>query len=476
MEHSILVVEDDELLAENIQTYLERKNFEAMVCHSAEEALEVLKTYQPDVVLTDNSLPGMSGHELIKHLSSTAPALKLIMMTGYGNVEDAVTAMKEGAFHYLTKPVALPELKLLLDKALETERLERTLSFYQEREANNSGLKALIGESSAMRSMKDMINQLLDAEQRMGNSDLPPVLIEGDTGTGKELVARALHFDGPRSKEPFVEFNCASIPANLIEAELFGHEKGAFTDAKDRRVGLVEAADGGTLFLDEVGEMDLLLQAKLLKLLEDRTIRRVGSVKERKVDLRIISATNCNLEQMVQQGKFRRDLFFRLRIISIKVPRLHQRGEDILLLARHFLAKHGKRYGKPNLRFSAQAQSLLMNYSWPGNVRELRNMLEQTVLLAPNPIIEPSQLNVCLSLVDEPSQPDETVTHLYTAPAEHHHDDEELPHGESDRVRNMLDKTDWNVTKSARLLGLTRDMLRYRIEKLGLTRPDKRHW
>ncbi len=477
MEHSILVVEDDELLAENIQTYLERKDFDAMVCHSAEEALELLKTCQPDVVLTDNSLPGMSGHELIRHLNSTAPALKVVMMTGYGNVEDAVTAMKEGAFHYLTKPVSLPELKLLLDKALETERLERTLSFYQEREANNAGLKALIGESPAMRSMKGMINQLLDAEQRMENSDLPPVLIEGETGTGKELVARALHFDGPRSKEPFVEFNCASIPANLIEAELFGHEKGAFTDAKERRVGLVEAADGGTLFLDEVGEMDLLLQAKLLKLLEDRTIRRVGSVKERKVDLRIISATNCNLEQMVQQGKFRRDLFFRLRIISIKVPRLYHRGEDILLLARHFLAKHGKRYGKPNLRFSPQAQQLLMSYNWPGNVRELRNMLEQTVLLAQNPTIEPSQLNVCMSLVDEPApQPVERHNHAYAAPPEPHYDDEELPHGESDRVRSMLDKTDWNVTKSARLLGLTRDMLRYRIEKLGLTRPDKRHW
>ncbi|WP_247254287.1 sigma-54-dependent transcriptional regulator [Pseudomonas moorei] len=476
MEHSILLVEDDELLAENIQTYLERKDFEVTVCHSAEDALEQLGTFVPDVVLTDNSLPGMSGHDLIQKLRISAPDLKVIMMTGYGNVEDAVVAMKEGAFHYVTKPVALPELKLLLDKALATDRMERTLSFYQEREAQKSGVQALIGESAPMVYLKGTINQLLDAERRMANSDLPPVLVEGETGTGKELVARALHFDGPRAKGPFIEFNCASIPSNLVESELFGHEKGAFTDAKDRRLGLVEAADGGTLFLDEIGEMDLLLQAKLLKLLEDRTIRRVGSVKERKVDLRVISATNCNLEQMVQQGKFRRDLFFRLRIISIKVPRLYARGEDILLLARHFLATHGKRYGKPNLHFSDQAEELLLNYSWPGNVRELRNMLEQTVLLAQHDTIAAHQLNVCLSLVDEPPMFQHEMPPSEPRPSYNGSESMNLPEVERDMVRKMLDKTDWNVTKSARLLGLSRDMLRYRIEKLGLARPDKRQW
>ena len=327
-----------------------------------------------------------------------------------------------------------------------------------------------------MLALKNTICQLLDAERRMSNSDLPPVLVEGETGTGKELVARALHFDGPRSKGPFVEFNCASIPSNLLESELFGHEKGAFTDAKDRRLGLVEAADGGTLFLDEVGEMDLLLQAKLLKLLEDRTIRRVGSVKERKVDLRIISATNCNLEQMVQQGKFRRDLFFRLRIISIKVPRLYARVDDVLLLARHFLSLHGKRYGKPNLYFSPQAEELLLSYSWPGNVRELRNMLEQTVLLAPHDSVGAAQLNVCHSLVEESLPQFESSSFNEPRPAFNGSDSMNLPEVERDMVRKMLDKTDWNVTKSARLLGLSRDMLRYRIEKLGLERPDKRQW
>ncbi|MCY1481497.1 Regulatory protein AtoC [compost metagenome] len=475
MEQSILVVEDDETLAGNIQTYLERKDYEVMVCHSAEAALEALEGFQPDVVLTDNSLPGMNGQELIRELHVKIPQAKLIMMTGYGNIDDAVTAMKAGAFHYLTKPVALSELLVLLGKTREAQELERKLSFYQNRESRGSGLAALIGESPAMQAMKGVIGQLLDAERRMSDGELPPVLIEGETGTGKELVARALHFDGPRGKAPFIEFNCASIPAHLLEAELFGHEKGAFTDAKDRRIGLVEAADGGTLFLDEVGEMDLALQAKLLKLLEDRTIRRIGSVKERKVDLRIISATNCNLEQMVQQGKFRRDLFFRLRIISIKVPRLYMRSTDILLLARHFLAQHGKRYGKPDLQFSREAETLLMSYSWPGNVRELRNMLEQTVLLTQSNLIGPSQLNLCPSLIDEGLVMPMPASHPPLPEYDDSHGGLSLPEVERDMVIKTLDKTDWNVTKSARLLGLSRDMLRYRIEKLGLMRPERHY-
>ncbi|KFX68604.1 Fis family transcriptional regulator [Pseudomonas taeanensis MS-3] len=474
MEHSILIVEDDEKLAENIQTYLERKNYEAWVCHSAEEALEFLKTQQPDVLLSDHSLPGITGLELVDQVHRSAPQIKLLMMTGYGNIEDAVAAMKAGAFHYLSKPVALAELKMMIDKALEAQRIEHKLSFYQGREAKDAGLAALIGDSPAMQAVKMTVRQLLDAESRMTDADLPAVLIEGETGTGKELVARALHFDGVRHNGPFVEFNCASIPAHLLEAELFGHEKGAFTDAKERRVGLVEAAEGGTLFLDEVGEMDLALQAKLLKLLEDRTIRRIGSVKERKVNLRIISATNCNLEQMVQQGKFRRDLFFRLRIISIKVPRLYVRGDDALHLARHFLSLHGKRYGKPGLKFSAEAEALLLSYSWPGNVRELRNMLEQSVLLAQGQLITVSQLTICTSLMDEPRSHDGGRR----VEAEDRAEDLaglNLPEVEREMVIKTLNKTDWNVTKSARLLGLTRDMLRYRIDRLGLARPERQH-
>lgn len=471
MQHSILIVEDDQQLAANIQTYLERKEFEAQVCHTAEEALDVLKHFHPDLVLTDNSLPGMRGVELVRQLREREPGLKCIMMTGYGNIEDAVESMKAGAYHYLTKPVALTEIKLMLDKALQAQQLERKLNFYQEREAQNGNLAQLLGESGPMQALKGRIRQLLEAERSMDCDDLPVVLIEGETGTGKELVARALHFEGCRAKGPFVELNCASIPADLLEAELFGHEKGAFTDAKERRVGLVEAADGGTLFLDEIGEMDLSMQAKLLKLLEDRSVRRIGSVRERRVNVRIISATNCNLERMVQQGRFRKDLFFRLHIITLKMPSLYERGDDILLLARHFLRMHGRRYGKPELVFSSEAETRMRNYSWPGNVRELRNMLEQAALLAQNHSVKPEHLSLCPGLVNSVESgldyhPGYPGQELDTA-------DERPGVNDREAVMRVLEKTDWNVTKSARLLGITRDMMRYRIEKLGLVRPDR---
>ncbi|AYC32960.1 sigma-54-dependent Fis family transcriptional regulator [Pseudomonas cavernae] len=473
MGHSILIVEDDDILADNLRTYLERQHYEAMVCTSAEDALAVIESQHPDLVLTDYSLPGMSGFELISRAHASDPQLKLIMLTGHGNVQGAVAAMKAGACDYLTKPVVLAELKLLIEKVLEAQRLEQTLSFYQQRAAQDAGLDALIGDSAPMQAMKSMVQQLLAAEARMAVEELPVVLIEGETGTGKELVARAIHFDGVRRDGPFVEFNCASIPSHLLEAELFGHEKGAFTDAKDRRLGLVEAADGGTLFLDEVGELDLSLQAKLLKLLEDRSIRRLGSVKERKVNLRIISATNCNLEQMVQEGKFRRDLFFRLRIIAIKVPPLRARGDDILTLATNFIAQHGKRYGKPGLFLSPEAEAVMRGYSWPGNVRELRNMLEQTILLAPGTLITPDQLAICPGLLAGTGvvQTPRPVAELYSgAPPTLGSNSEDA---ERDLLIKTLGKTDWNVTKSARLLGLTRDMLRYRIDKLGLARPGQ---
>ncbi|AOE87559.1 sigma-54-dependent transcriptional regulator [Pseudomonas sp. TCU-HL1] len=473
MGNSILIVEDDEILADNFCTYLQRRQFDVMVCSSAEEALPIIEAQHPDLVLTDYCLPGMSGCDLISRARAMDEQLKIIMITGHGNVQGAVEAMKAGASDYLTKPVALAELKLVVDKVLEARRQEQRLTFYQQREAQDSGLTGLIGDSQPMRTMKDMVCQVLAAEERMAGEDLPVVLIEGETGTGKELVARALHFDGARSKGPFVEFNCASIPSHLLEAELFGHEKGAFTDAKDRRVGLVEAADGGTLFLDEVGEIDLLLQAKLLKLLEDRTIRRLGSVRERKVNLRIISATNCNLEQMVQEGKFRRDLFFRLRIITIKVPPLRARGDDVLTLAEHFIAQHGKRYGKPGLRFSPEARAVLKGYSWPGNVRELRNMLEQTVLLASGNVVGPDQLTICRGLLAGAGVTEAAGPVMGGGSLGLEDENMSLSDAERDLVVKVLGKTDWNISKSARMLGLTRDMLRYRIDKLGLERPDR---
>ncbi len=292
----------------------------------------------------------------------------------------------------------------------------------------------------------------------------PAVLISGETGTGKELVARAMHFGGPRAKQPFVELNCASIPAQLLEAELFGHERGAFTDARTRRAGLAEAAHGGTLFLDEIGDADPSVQAKLLKLIEEKTVRRLGSVRDTRVDVRIVAATHRALEDGIREGTFRADLYYRLRGVQLRVPPLRERGDDIVRLARHFLAEYGQRYGRPSMRFSPQAETMLLAHDWPGNVRELRNVAEEAALLGRSDSVGPMELGafaagprVAVAASVVPSEiPDEGI---------------DLDQVERRLVELALAKAEWNVTRAAKLLGLTRDTMRYRIEKFGLVPP-----
>jgi two-component system response regulator AtoC len=469
MSKNIVLVEDDEIQARNISAYLGRHGWEVHICGCAEEALSLCKDWEPDGLVTDQTLPRLSGVQMLEKLRAVHPRLKCIVMTGDSSAQTAVQAMKAGAFDYVLKPVVLAELHVLLERAVGAAQVVQALQPPQQPRPKAATLHLLRGDSPAMQELKTTIGHVLDAERRVTSGDLPAVLILGETGTGKELVARSMHFQGARHAGPFVEINCASIPSHLLESELFGHEKGAFTDAKERRMGLVEAADGGTLFLDEIGEIDHSLQAKLLKLLEEKTVRRVGSLKECKVDLRIISATNRDLESMVKRGTFRSDLYFRLRIITLRVPSLRSRGDDILLLARHFLQVHGQRYGKPGLRFTPAAEGVLLQYYWPGNVRELRNMLEETVLLSTTDVISPAQLTLCPSLAPDAAVDAFPSRDLLVAQAK-----ASLAGGEVQRdlVIRTLERTGWNVTRSAKLLGLSRDMMRYRIDKLGLCRPD----
>ncbi|HET6718600.1 MAG TPA: sigma-54 dependent transcriptional regulator [Rhodocyclaceae bacterium] len=473
MTKKMLVVENDVRFADQLSEFFRLQGWEVSVCTSVAEALRLIAAKAPQVVVAERSLPDQSGLELAARLGELAPAAKLIVMAADCSARTAVDALRAGAHDYIAKPFALAELQRIVDTAAASENRAAAPPLREKKATTGSGLDALIGTSPAMQELKSSIQQLLLAGQRMTDGDFPAVLIQGETGTGKELVARALHVNSASRCGEFVEINCASIPSHLLEAELFGHHKGAFTDAKASRVGLVEAADGGTLFLDEIGEIDLSIQAKLLKLLEDKTIRPLGSVTEKKINLRIVSATNRDLEQMVREGRFRSDLYFRLRIIALKVPALRQRGSDALLLARHFLALHGQRYGKPGLRFSADAEHALSQHSWPGNVRELRNLLEQIVVMAAGDVISAEQLRLRPALAPAvesefgaeplPSQ-DLLERYLLTRPARG-------VEVEAERVVEALTRTGWNVTKAARVLGLSRDMLRYRIERMNLERP-----
>ena len=494
MTHAVLLIEDETILAKNIGIYLQRHGFEVRTTETAEEGLAALESYQPDAVVLDFNLPGMDGMQALKLLRRTDPGLPVLMLTGHGSVEMAVEAMKLGARDFLTKPVSLSKLKFLLDRAMLETRRDSALAYFQQRAGTGTELPGLIGESPPMRQLRATVQQLIAAEIQMQPATPPAVLLLGETGTGKEVVARALHFGGVRQDKPLVELNCAALPAQLLESELFGHERGAFTGAAQRKLGLVETAEGGTLFLDEIGDMDLALQAKLLKLLEDKTMRRVGGLRELKVDVRVVAATHRPLEELVRQGLFRADLYFRLCVVRLPLAPLRERGDDVLLLARHFMTQLAQCYGRALPVLSASAQAKLYAHDWPGNVRELRNVLEQAMLLCPTDVIADTHLAlVRLDGVQPPAPPKvrpadppaspppgaapvsrshastaRPVAHapLYPPPADADVDTD----AERMALVQALEGCGWNVSRTALALSISRDALRYRIDKYGLQR------
>jgi len=460
----VLLIEDEEILAKNIKRYLDRRGYDTVTAATAAEGLKLFEKTEPDLVLLDLNLPDLHGLKVLEEIRRRDSRVKVVCVTGHGSVQIAVDAMKGGAFDYLSKPIILTELARLIDRALGQERLEGALSYYQAREAEGSGLDKLIGNSPEMVRLRERIRGILDVEANLVEGEPPAVLIRGETGTGKELVARAFHFAGARQEGPFIEFNCAALPMQLLESELFGYERGAFTDAKERKIGLVESAHGGTLFLDEIGDIEPAVQLKLLKLLEDRTVRRVGGLRDRPVDVRFVSATNRPLEELVGEGKFRSDLYYRLRVVTVDVPPLRARSGDAELLAKHFLALHARRYGRPNARFTERALERIRSYSWPGNVRELRNAIEQAVLTTTGEIDE-----MHLGIRDIP----EPFAAPAAAPAGRDGGGAmpqagKLDETERSLIAQALNEARGNVTQAARLLGISRDTLRYRIEKHGL--------
>ncbi len=458
MSGTVLIVDDERTLARAVKAYLAESGYETEVASDAEQAVGLLETLRPDVVFSDVRLPGMSGIELLKRILEFDPAIPVVMMTAYGTIEGAVEAVKLGAFDYLKKPLDLEELKLLADRAHETSQLKQELSYYRRRAAQQVPFGDVIGESPAIRGVMERARQVAALDET------PPVLIVGETGTGKGLVARTIHASSRRAGKAFIEVNCTALPATLMEAELFGHERGAFTDAKQSKMGLFEAAEGGFLFLDEVGDVELSLQGKLLKAVEDRTVRRVGGIRDRRIDVRILAATNRDLEREAQRERFRRDLYFRLAVIILRLPPLRERGEDILFLAEHFLRRFNTKYGKHAQGIDPRARELLLAYPWPGNVRELSHVIERAVLWSRDGMLGIEHLS--LEIPQSPPEP---------LPAESRAAVPSLPQPGTDletwersMIEQALRDAEGNQTRAAQRLGISRDTLRYRLKKYGI--------
>ena len=461
MSGTILIVDDERTLARAVRAFLQESGYEAEVAGDAEQALGLLETLRPDVVFSDVRLPGMSGIELLRRIREFDPALPVVIMTAYGTIEGAVEAVKLGAFDYIKKPVDLEELKLLAERAREHSQMRQELSYYRRRAAREVPFADVIGESPGLRAVLDQARQIAALDET------PPVLITGETGTGKGLVARTIHASSPRGSRPFIEVNCTALPATLMEAELFGHERGAFTDAKESKLGLFEAAEGGFLFLDEVGDIELALQGKLLKAVEERTVRRVGGIRDRKIDVRILAATNRDLERETERERFRRDLYFRLAVILLRMPPLRERGEDILFLANHFLNRFRSKYGKEASRFDPRARDLLLAYPWPGNVRELSHVIERAVLWSRGPVLDVDHLSLSTPAPAPetlPREPTPGAAGAAALPAA----GMDLEQWERSIIEQALRESEGNQTRAAQRLGISRDTLRYRLKKFGI--------
>ena len=474
---TILVIEDEWVLAKNIARFFEKSGHLVELAHDGQQGLDAAARVQPDVVIVDFQLPGLNGLEVIRELRRMDDPPRIVMVTGHASVTLAVDAMKAGSMDLLTKPVTLSSLKEVVERAIAERGQLRSLDYYRQKEASAPGLDALVGKSAAMQGLRELIRTVAQMEPA-DNTPAAPILIQGETGTGKELVARACHQAGPRANGPFMEINCAALPAHLIEGELFGFEKGAFTDARARKVGLIEAADGGTLFLDEIGELDLALQAKLLRVLENLRVRRLGALTDRQVQVRIVAATNRDLEAQVRAGTFRADLMYRLQVFQIQIPPLRQRGDDVLDIAQHFLARMAQRYGKGSLVLEPSAQAALRAHDWPGNVRELRNVIERAVLVQKGASLQASDLLLSrsaeagLAAAMAPTPVASTVGLAAPSPAAVAADatPRTLDAVEKEHLLQALHSCHWNVTRAARMLGISRDTLRYRMERHGLQR------
>jgi DNA-binding NtrC family response regulator len=451
----ILIV-DDELGVRDSLRMIFKKDYQVMAAGSAAEAWEKVQSEEPDLIFLDIIMPGKDGMEMLKEIHQIQPLTPVVMLTATKTVKTAVEAMRLGAYDYITKPFDIEELRLIAQKALESRDLKSENLRLQGEVEERYRFDNIIGKSKEMRDIYSTIRQIAEKNST--------VLIHGESGTGKELVARAIHYNSLRKGKSFVAVNCAAIPDTLIESELFGHEKGAFTDAQSRRIGYFELAHQGTLFLDEVSELSLPTQAKILRALQEREFSRVGGGKTISVDVRLISATNKNLEELMSRGAFRSDLYYRIDVVPLTIPPLRERKEDILLLVQHFLDKHA---GPGKRRVSPQAMDILMAYEWPGNVRELENVIERIVVLTNVEAIGPGELPPNLKTT---SRVEIIKQEVLAGRISFENAERDF---EKDIIIEALKKSNYVQTKAAELLGISRRILKYKMDKYGIEGPPE---
>ena len=461
LEYTLLVVDDEEAIRITLGEALRDERTTVLVEGSGRGALEILEREPVDLVLLDQNLKesGENGIDVLREIRRRHPEVLVIIMTAYGRIESAVEATKLGCYQYLTKPLAIPQLRLLIQSALATLDLRKEVEFLRSQQQKDLDGEQLFGNSVKM-------SDLLENVRKIARTGTTTILIRGETGSGKDLIARLIHYSSAASHGPFVVLNCSAVPENLIESELFGHEQGAFTDARRAKRGLLEMADRGTLFLDEIGEMPLSLQAKLLRVLETKSFRRLGSTSDIKVHVRFVAATNKDLFQEVEARRFREDLYYRLSVIPIYVPPLRERREDIPLLVKYFLDRYNQELGGKIQSISDKAMELLANYRWPGNVRELRNQIERLVLMHPGPEVMPSDLQPHILNANSayPAQEAEIIIRAERV----------LPLDEVEKagIRDALAKVKGNKTRAAELLGISRQTLRTKVKEYGLAVDD----
>lgn len=452
---TILIVDDEESIRFSFSMALKDEGYQVLEAANGPECMEMVRQHSPDIVLLDLRLPDVNGMELMKKIKEYDDHIVVIIITGQGDVQSAVDAMRMGAFHYKEKPIDIADLKETIKKGLETLSLLKEVTFYRQQQRVDFDNNYVVGKDPLMIRVYDII-------KKVARSKSTSVLIEGESGTGKEFVAKAIHYMSDRRDGLFIDFNCTALPEPLLESELFGHEKGAFTDAKAQKKGLFELADKGTLFLDEIGDMSYNLQAKLLRALQEQSFHRVGGTDKIKVDIRIIASTNKNLKKMLAEGKFREDLYYRLQVVPITLPPLRERKGDIMALVKHFIDRFNREFKKNVYRIAPETEKLLLEYPWPGNIRELKNVIERAILLYAEDVLMPEHLMLGDMQKEETAEsaPVQPITGL----------DMTLEQMEMNYISRVLEAVGWNKNQAAKTLGIDRTTLYTKIKRFNLAK------